>query len=332
MSWLSTSQMKQLWPIGRRRVCLGQKYALRFGNPLGRLSLGLPLATSRDRLDVLLAHVHRPLFASCPVVSLIHDLSFARLPRSYLSWPERVLMKRTIALSIRRSAGIVAVSEFTKAEICSLYGLPTDRITVAPNGIDPVFSASTTTTGAPIEPPFFLSIGNLQPRKNLNPPDTCIREALGGLCQQTGEARDRGTAGFRGERVYREAQRLPEGRVVFTSYVDDATLVSLLKGPPPLSIRRCMKDSDCPHWRRWPWEPRVAAADIPVMREVAGPAALLVDPVEPDAWADALQQLSSDSGLRNRLVSAGRLRAQTYTWKRSAERVLGALERAAAGD
>jgi glycosyltransferase involved in cell wall biosynthesis len=63
----------------------------------------------------------------------------------------------------------------------------------------------------------------------------------------------------------------------------------------------------------------VLAADIPALREVAGDAARLLSPDDPDAWVDALDELLHDAAERARLGAAGRERAQQYSWTRCAE-------------
>ncbi|MDX1686903.1 MAG: glycosyltransferase, partial [Candidatus Promineifilaceae bacterium] len=70
----------------------------------------------------------------------------------------------------------------------------------------------------------------------------------------------------------------------------------------------------------------VLCADSSSLPEVAGAGALLVDATDTEALATAIERLVTDEGLRSRLVDAGRVNAQRFTWERAAEQVLSALE------
>ena len=169
---------------------------LRVSHPLVRLPFGLPLAAARDRLDVLLAHVHRPPASPCPVVTLINDVSFARMPQ-YFSHLERTYMNRTIPVSMRRSQALVAISEFTRDEVVRVYDIPRERIAVAQCAADPMFFDSTPRRSS-ITPPFFLSIGNLQPRKNLVTLVRAYRQLSGATPISPRATRDCGKGAVRG--------------------------------------------------------------------------------------------------------------------------------------
>ncbi|MGQ0669033.1 MAG: glycosyltransferase, partial [Actinomycetota bacterium] len=134
-------------------------------NPFARIPVSLPLRARRDRVDVLLVHYNAPPVAPCPVVTIVHDVAFARYPEYYSRF-DRAWMPRTIPASMRRAAAVVTVSRFSRDEICTLYVIPPAKIAVAHDGVDRLFS-DRTQRPCPVDPPFFLAFGNLQPRKNL---------------------------------------------------------------------------------------------------------------------------------------------------------------------
>lgn len=298
---------------------------LRPSHPLVRLPLALPLAAARDNLDVLLAHVHRPPASPCPVVCLVNDVSFARMPQ-YFSRLERTYMNRTIPASMRRSQALVAISEFTRDEIVRVYDIPASRITVAPCAADPMFFDSTRRRSA-VAPPFFLSIGNLQPRKNLI---TLIR-AYQQLIEQHPSVPERlvivGKNGFQAEQVHRVAEELhAAGKVVFTGHVDDQSLIGLLQHATAFAYPSVYEGFGLPPLEAMAMGVPVVVADIPVMREVVGNAALRLPATSKRAWAETLRKLSSERALAQRLSVRGRERAAEFTWEASARSVLTTLE------
>jgi glycosyltransferase involved in cell wall biosynthesis len=303
---------------------------LRPAHPAVRIPLGLPLAARRDRLDVLLAHVNRPPVAPCPVVTLVHDVAFARFPE-YFSRYERLYMNRSIPASIRRSGAILAVSAFTRDEIVALYGVPASRITVAPNGVDPIF-LDPTPRRSPVEPPFFLAIGNLQPRKNL----VTLLRAFRRFVEDHPDAPERlvvvGQERLGTEDLYREADDLRRaGRVQFTGYVADDEMVGLLQRATAFAYPSVYEGFGLPPLEAMAAGAPALVADIPVMREVAGEAARRLPPTDPEAWAAALWEVAADASGRPDAIVRGREWAARFTWERAASIVRDVLERSATG-
>ena len=291
---------------------------LRPTNPFVRIPLALPWLARRDRLDVLLSHVNAPPVAPCPVVTLIHDVAFARHPE-YFSRLERAYMNRTV----------ITVSGFTRDEVVALYGIPAAKITVAHNGVDPQFLDGVSRS-APVEPPFFLAIGNLQPRKNLV---TLIR-AYRRLVRERPDVPERlvivGKEFFRAGSLYAEADELRRaGRIVFTGYLADDELVGLLQRATAFAYPSVYEGFGLPVVEAMAVGAPAMAADIPVMREVAGADAMLLPVTDEAAWADGLARMASDQALRSSLAARGRERAAGFSWERSARAVVSTLERAA---
>jgi glycosyltransferase involved in cell wall biosynthesis len=303
---------------------------LRPAHPALRIPFGLPVAARRDRLDVLLAHVNRPPVAPCPVVTLVHDVAFARFPE-YFSRYERLYMNRSIPASIRRSRAIVSVSAFTRDEIVALYGVPASRITVAHNGVDRVFS-DPIPRRSPVEPPFFLAIGNLQPRKNL----VTLLRAYRRFAEDHPDAPQRlvivGQERLGTEDLYREAEDLRRaGRVQFTGYVADEEMVGLLQRATAFAYPSVYEGFGLPPLEAMAAGAPALVADIPVMREVAGEAASRLPPTDHEAWAAALWDVAADEAGRPDVVARGRQWAARFTWERAASIVRDVLEQAATG-
>ena len=298
--------------------------------PFVRIPLALPALAATDHLDVLMAHDVRPPIAPCPVVTLVHDVAFERHPEFFSPY-ERAWMTRGFRFSCRHSAGVIAVSNFTRDEIVSLYGVPHERITVAPNGVEAVF-ADPTPRRSPLEPPFFLAVGTLQPRKNLI---TLIR-AYRALRARRPELPERlviaGAPGYRSDAIQDGAADLRrDGSIVFTGYVGGDDLLGLIQNATAFAYPSVYEGFGLPPLEAMAAGTPALASDIPVTREVLGDAAQLLPPHDEGAWSVALERLADQPELRRGLSTKGRERAAGFTWERSAERALEALERAGRG-
>jgi glycosyltransferase involved in cell wall biosynthesis len=301
---------------------------LRPATPFVRVPIGLPLRAARDGLDVLLVQYEAGPVVPCPVVPVVHDVAFWRHP-AFFSPFERAWMRRAIPWTIRRAAHVVTVSAFSRDEIVDCFGIEPSRIEVALEAADPVFARP---PGVPagIEPPYVLAVGNLEPRKNLG----VLISAFRRLPERAPEVRERlvlvGQQGFRAGSIRAEAADLvASGRVTFTGYVSDERLVALLAGATAFAFPSLYEGFGLPVVEAMAAGAPTLASDIPVMREVAGDAAVLLPTRDPDAWAEAIAELSRDPARRSELAEHGRRRAAGYSWKHTADAVLRALEVAA---
>jgi glycosyltransferase involved in cell wall biosynthesis len=229
---------------------------------------------------------------------------------------------------MRWSDAVVTVSAFTRDEVVALYGIPPSKITVAPNGVDPVFF-DRSPRPSPVDPPFFLAVGNLQPRKNLV---TLIR-AYRRLLERRPRLPERlvivGKEFFQADALYAEADEMRRhGRIEFTGFVPDDQLVGLLQRATAFAYPSVYEGFGLPVVEAMAAGTPALASDIPVMHEVAGDAALLSSAADADAWADALERVATDPALRRSLVERGTARAARFTWDASARAVLETLERA----
>ena len=301
---------------------------LRPAHPAARIPAILPFRAWRDGLDVLLVQYAGPPLVPCPLVTVVHDVAFALYPE-YFSRSERLWMPRAIPFTMRRAARVVTVSHFSKDEIRRLYGIEEARVAVAPNAVDPAFANPPARPSA-VEPPFFLAVGNLQPRKNLS---TLVR-AYRRVIDRDGHVRERlvivGQDWFAAEELRREADDLRRaGRIVFTGYVDDHELAAMLRAATAFAYPSVYEGFGLPPLEAMAAGTAVAVSDIPVMRELFGDSALLVPARDERAWSDALARLAGDTHLRRSLSERGRRHARRFTAEAAARPVLEALESAA---
>ena len=265
---------------------------LSFGGT-GRLSsvardaLWYPIGLARRAraADVLHCTTFRgPAGARVPTVLTVHDLAILRFPEVFPQW-HRLYGKAGLARVLRGADAIVAVSEFTKAETIELAGVPAERIRVVPNGVDPCSAR----TGPRAEGDYVLAVATLEPRKNLS---RVVEAAeLAGV-----ELRVVGARGWGGVDVPGWVGEIP-----------DAQLAALYRARAACSTRRSTRASGSPCSRRWPAGTPVVTSREGSTAEVAGDAAILVDPRDVGSIADGIQQAASR---RDELVPLGLARAR----------------------
>jgi glycosyltransferase involved in cell wall biosynthesis len=236
-----------------------------------------------------------PLRARPPVVVTLHDLAFVRHPEVFPAW-HRWTARAIAGPVVRRADAIVAVSEFTKREAVELLGVPADRIRVVPNGVEPVFAP----VGPAAEGDYVLAVGTIEPRKNLARVVEAAR--LAGV-----ELRVVGGEGWGGVDA--------PGRLGF---VADEELATLYRGARCLVYPSLYEGFGIPVAEALACGTPVVTSRGGALEEVAGGAAVLVDPLDVEAIAGGIADAERR---RNELRSAGPKRAAAFTWERAADEV-----------
>lgn len=311
------------WPAGdRTKIRL-----IRPSNRLVRYPLLLPALARREQLDVLLVQYTASKRIPCPVVPYVHDVSFAAQPR-FFGLLERMWLQKEVPSTMKRAASVITVSEFSRREISRIYPFTAGKIVVAPDAPDPIFAGKESRV-SPQEPPYFLAVGDLRPRKNM----AVVIRGFRMLVNLHPEIRERlllvGQNGPDGRRLHRDAADLEAaGRLAFLGYVSDEQLVGLQQHATALVYPSLYEGFGLPVVEAMATGTPALVSDIPVMSEVAGEAAVRLPPTEPRAWTEALRMVAIDPAHRAALVEAGLKRAASFSWARSADLVLQALEKA----
>ncbi|HUS80960.1 MAG TPA: glycosyltransferase, partial [Armatimonadota bacterium] len=132
----------------------------------------LPAAARQDRLDVLHVQYNGPRLRGPALVTTVHDVSF-RLHPEWFPLKDRLVLDWGLRATLRRAAGVLAVSECTSRDLQDIYRVPADRITVTPNALLEGFGppgeerVSEVLQRHALQRPYALFVGVLQPRKNL---------------------------------------------------------------------------------------------------------------------------------------------------------------------
>jgi glycosyltransferase involved in cell wall biosynthesis len=198
---------------------------------------------------------------------------------------------------LRAADAIVAVSEFTKGETVELAGVDAERIRVIPNAVDSVFSAE----GPRADGEYVLAVATLEPRKNLSRVVEAARTA--GV-----ELRVVGARGWGGVEVPGWVGEIP-----------DADLAALYRGARCVVYPSLYEGFGIPVLEAMACGTPVVTSRGTATEEVAGGAAVLVDPLDVTAIAAGIEQALAR---RDALIPLGLARASEFTWEHTADSVV----------
>jgi len=268
----------------------------------------LPELAKKERLDVL----HCPTFrgplrhVSCPLVVTVHDLAVLRHPETFNLWTRQY--SRLCVFRVVRSARLViAVSEATRRDVVELLGVAENRVRVVPNGVGETF----TPEGPGEDGDYVLAVGTIEPRKNL--------ERLAEATRRLGvELRVVGAGGWGRVEIGAGVRRL--GRV------SDDELARLYRGARCLAYPSLYEGFGIPILEAMASGTPVVTSRGGATEEVAGGAAVLVDPRDVESIAAGIEEAAAR---RDELVPAGLARARQFSWEETARRTADVYREAA---
>ena len=278
--------------------------ALATGSQELRMAWTLPRLLRRFGAHLVHTQYAVPMRCPCPAVVTVHDVSFAR-DATLMSRKDRVVFRQVVPRAVRAAARVLTVSERTKADLVELYGIPSERIVVTPNGVDPAFAPSRESgSDAVSRGSYVLSVGAIQKRKNQLAALEAA-DAVGLPFVVVGPIKDASLA----EELRRRGARL-EG------YVDTERLAELYRGAACLVQSSRHEGFGLPLVEAMASGAPVVAVPDPALREVAGDAAIFAEESE---LADGIRRALAE---HDRLVAAGIERARAFTWQAAAERTV----------
>ncbi len=250
---------------------------------------------------------------------LVHDLSmfepglYRPGKRTWFQW----LYKR----ALHKARLCICVSEHTRGQLLDRFDLPPERCVVVPNSLDKTFALAPEGNPHPGNPsgPYLLVVGTIETRKNLQ--RVLAAFAATDLPHQLVLA---GRPGSGSEKLIAQAKALGK-RVIILHDLDDRQLRHLYRGAAGLVFASSEEGFGLPILEAMQSGIPVLTSQVSAMPEIAGDAALLVDPTNITAIRDGMVKLATDQELSGTLVAKGRLRLPEFESQRNAERLLGHL-------
>ncbi|MGK7345286.1 MAG: glycosyltransferase family 4 protein [Candidatus Nitrospinota bacterium M3_3B_026] len=272
-------------------------------------------------------HLDAPPGLSIPYAVTAHDMIQAvMMERFYGSRRSRAVLRKQIA-ALQGARLVIAVSEHTKGDVVRLAGVEHGRIAVIHNGVDEVFRPGAPPPGRFVLPErFILNVGGIDPRKNVD----LLLGAFTGFAKQRPEYGLVMTGAMENDPEYPRFLRLVrelelEGKVFTLGYVTQGELAGLYGLADVFLYPSLYEGFGLPVLEAMACGAPVVAADRSSVPEVAGDAAILLDPNEPEAFTKALLTLADSEDGRKKLSRAGVERAAGFSWDTCAERTYEAL-------
>lgn len=290
------------------------------GNPVQRLLRQLPALAAQHRLDLLHSQYITPPRLPCASALTVHDILFENFPEFFtrlFCMRSRLLVRH----SARRAQIVYSVSEFSKGELVRRYGLPKDRISVVWNAADldrfhPGAEGRELVESLGLTPgEYLLTVGRLEPRKN----HLRLLQAYAQLPEPRPRLAVVGQRDFRFVEILALKDQLGLGDdVVFLEHVSDAALPALYRHARVFAYPTLAEGFGMPVIEAMASGVPVITSQTTALPEVAGDAALLIDPYSVPAIAGCLQRLLGNQDLSQRLRTAGLEQARRFHWETEA--------------
>ena len=293
----------------------------------------LPPVLARLKPDIFLSpDGYLSLKSNVRSLAVIHDLNFEHYPEDLPYWV-RTYYRHYFPRFALKAARIATVSEFSKQDIIAQYGVPADKIDVVYDGSNELYRPLSEEEKLNVRnkysggSPYFLFIGSLHPRKNL----INLFSAFD-LFREKDPSRTKliiaGAKQWWTKDIKNAFARMKfREEVIFYGHMNIGELCGLLGGALAMTYVSYFEGFGIPIIEAFRCETPVITANVTSMPEVAGDAALLVDPFNPEAIADAMSQISRNESLRNELILRGKNRKARFTWERTASLLWESIEK-----
>lgn len=293
----------------------------------------IPFILNKIKADVFLSpDAYCSLRTKTKTLIVIHDLNFEHFPEN-MPWLVRKYYKYYTPRFAKKANRIVTVSEFSKNDIVEQYDISPEKIDVVFNGANENFKPISENTKTKIKQKytegknFFVFIGALNPRKNLvnlfNAFDiyrtqnktTAKLVVVGEKMWWTGKIKE----------TYDNMKYRDE--VEFTGRLEPDELYKVVGTAMAVAYVSIFEGFGIPIVEAWYAETPVITSNVTAMPEIAGDAALMVDPFIPQTIADAMKSITFDEGLRQKLIEKGKHRREQFSWEKTAENLWASIEK-----
>jgi alpha-1,3-rhamnosyl/mannosyltransferase len=268
--------------------------------------------------------VRRPP-ARSKLTATVYDLTCYLVPE--LHSRGNLLAERNYAEILKRADGLIAISESTRNDAVRVLGLARERITVIHPGIAPAFYECTQSAAAEVreryklERSFVLFVGTVEPRKNLD----VLLDAYNALPEDVRAEFELVVAGPIGWKSESTVERLRAVR--YLGYVPEKDMALLTAAAAVFAYPSLYEGFGLPVAQAMAAGVAVVTSNVSSLPEVAGDAALLVDPRSASELRGALFRLLTTPELRIQLGNAGKARAEEFRWEKCAAKSLDFFRR-----
>ena len=282
----------------------------------------------RDQPDIAFVPAHTlPFFFPGAGIVTVHDLGYKHFSAAHAAF-QRAYLDLTTRYSQGRATLVFADSEATASDLSRFYGTPREKIRVVYPGFDgaelesspQAIEAARARYNLPAR--YFIFIGTLHARKNIER----LVQAFGMWQRENNDSETALVlAGAKGW-LFDEAWLRGASNVRVTGYIDEAYKGGLLSGSVALVFPSLYEGFGFPALEAMHCGAPVIASNTSSLPELAGDAALLVDPLNVRELAEAMRRCSDEASLRQKLIERGRSQARRFSWDKTAALVMDAFD------
>lgn len=280
--------------------------------------------------DLLFIPAHiLPLYPGKRSVVMVHDIGYDHFPELY-KWTDIAYHRYAIRFAKQFATHILTPSEFTKQDLHHKYGIPLQKITTIHHGFDPAeYHPATKEEKSPEEKPYFYYIGRLEYKKNISR----MLHAFAAFKIQTKQPHMFILAG-RQAHGYTEIQKtydsLPDTvkkDIIFLGYTEQDKATRYLRHAEALVFTTLFEGFGFPVLEAFASGTPVITSNTTSLPEIAGDAALLVDPTSVETITHAMVNITSDADKRRQLIALGEEQYRKFSWAKAAQKTVDILNR-----
>ncbi len=279
--------------------------------------------------DVLFIPAHiLPLIPPKKSVVMIHDLGFDHFPELY-KWTDKAYHRYAVRFAKLFASHILTPSEFTRQDLHQKYNISLKKITTVYHGFDPKdFRPAHKGEKSPLNEPYFYFVGRLEHKKNV----ARMLQAFGEFKQKTGLPHKfllAGRPAFGYDTIQQAYDNLGEYKkdVQFLGYTSQEEATNYLRHAQTLVFATLFEGFGLPVLEAYASGTPVITSNVTSLPEIAGDAALLVDPRKTEEIVAAMTEVAHDASLRETLIKKGEQHYKKFSWDKAAKETLAVLEK-----
>lgn len=297
------------------------------------LNISVPFILNKIKPDIFLStdgFLPSPL--KIPSVNVIHDINFAHFPKD-IPTLSRIFYNYNFPKFAKKATKIATVSEYSKNDLINTYKTPEEKISIVYNGADDSYKPIAKDIALKIKDKytngkdFFIFVGSVHPRKNL------IRlikafEIFKNFSNSDIKMIIVGELFFKNEELFNTYKNLKyKNDIIFTGRLEIKELSLIMASAIALTFVPYFEGFGIPLLEAMNCDIPIISSNITSMPEVAGDAAIYINPYEIDEIADAMSEIISNKDLREKLIRNGKIQRNKFSWNQTADKLWETIEK-----
>ena len=294
---------------------------------------GVPYYLKKYNIDVFYSgDTYASMKTSVPTLIVCHDIAYKHYP-DHIRKSHKNYYQTNFPKFHKKADHIVAVSNFTKQDIVATYGIESQKVTIGynatPGGFSPLDEdqKNDIKSGLSDGKPYFIYVGSLHPRKNV----VNLIKAFDIFKKEHGTDHKLvlvGRMAWKNEELKKTYETtVHRDDIIFTGHITNKQLPKYLAAAEALTYVSVFEGFGIPILEGMSSGTPVITSNVSSMPEVAGDAALLIDPHDPTSIANGMHEIVSNSQLRQDLITKGFARAKEFSWKKTASHIYQQLDK-----